>query len=242
MRARARRTLPGANQSVSPRISGSFGAAAQATSICGSDNSNALSRSVSACKRHDLVARIGFDAQGSPARANMRSSQTGLNASSAKIEREQRDVLAAKRCDGPMDSVNRGRTQAARRRRAGEPGKMKRFAMTKAARNPPRHGRERSLSFAVRIVSGIQTVPQRCEDGVRHAVSHESVDFTPKGNRAERVQTVNGGPIGVRQAVRALFRHRHAPDHVVDIDAAERHRDGSLGFSQRRPHHFIDED
>jgi hypothetical protein len=32
------------------------------------------------------------------------------------------------------------------------------FAVAKA-RNPPRHGRERSLLFAVRIVSGIRACP-----------------------------------------------------------------------------------
>src|ERR1700687_2462266 len=74
--------------------------------------------------------------------------------------------------------------------RAGVPGAMQ-IAKTKAARNPPRLGRERSLSFAALIVSGIQTCPRNAS-GVRHAV-RESGDFTPKGNRAERVQIVNGG-------------------------------------------------
>src|SRR5262249_35674074 len=43
---------------------------------------------------------------------------------------------------------------------AGKPGRTDRFAVTKAARNPPRHGQERSLSLAVRIVSGILTGPR----------------------------------------------------------------------------------
>ena len=62
--------------------------------------------------------------------------------------------------------------------------------MTKAAGNPPRRGRERSLPFAVRIVSGIQACPKHA-GGVRHT-ARESGDFTPAGTRAERVQTVNG--------------------------------------------------
>ena len=66
---------------------------------------------------------------------------------------------------------------------------MQSVAITKAARNPPRLGRERSLSFAVRIVSGIQTCPRNAS-GVRRAI-RESPDFTPAGTRAERVQTVN---------------------------------------------------
>jgi hypothetical protein len=65
-----------------------------------------------------------------------------------------------------------------------------RFATTKAAGNPPRLGRERSLSFVVRIVSGIRPAPKDA-NSVRHAV-RESFDFNSKRIRAERVQIVNG--------------------------------------------------
>ena len=61
---------------------------------------------------------------------------------------------------------------------------MKRFAITKAARNPPRHGRERSLSFAVRIVSGIQACP-RDAGGVRHAVPR-IVRLYPQGESCRK--------------------------------------------------------
>jgi hypothetical protein len=53
-------------------------------------------------------------------------------------------------------------------------------------------------------------------DGLRHAV-HESLDFTPKGNRAERVQTVNVGRY--LRALR-LFKRLSALRHVLDIDTA----------------------
>ncbi len=80
-------------------------------------------------------------------------------------------------------------------------------------------------------------------DGVRHTV-RESLDFTLKGNRAERVQTVNvvierGGwpewrqgfsPIGLFQAFGLL-------DDVFDIDPAQRRGKTPLGFGQCRPHH-----
>jgi hypothetical protein len=53
-------------------------------------------------------------------------------------------------------------------------------------------------------------------DGVRHTV-HESQDFTPKGNRAERVQTVNGrgkGSCG-RNFVRRLFYEIRLPRYRI---------------------------
>ena len=81
-------------------------------------------------------------------------------------------------------------------------------------------------------------LPQGCKGGVRHAVPRESVDFTPKVNRAERVQTVNRLRKG--QGFR-LFQRFGALDHVIDIYAAKRDRDGPLGFSKRRPDHMMDE-
>jgi hypothetical protein len=67
---------------------------------------------------------------------------------------------------------------------------MKGIAM-KATGNPPRLGRERSLPFAARIVSGIKGLPQAMRPASA-ATGHESPDFNPKRNRAERVQKVNG--------------------------------------------------
>ena len=74
--------------------------------------------------------------------------------------------------------------------RAGLAHAMKRSAMTKAEGNPPRRGRERSLPFAVRIVSGIEDCPRNA-GGVRHTI-RELGDFNAAGTRAERVQIVNG--------------------------------------------------
>jgi hypothetical protein len=67
--------------------------------------------------------------------------------------------------------------------------RFKRLARTKAARNPPRHGRERSLSFAARIGSAFRLAPEM--QAASATPRRESFDFTPKANRAERVQTVN---------------------------------------------------
>ena len=47
----------------------------------------------------------------------------------------------------------------------------------------------------------------------------ESFDFTPKGNRAERVQTVNG-PSEPGFSACALFQCFGALDHVVNVYAA----------------------
>ena len=96
------------------------------------------------------------------------------------------------------------RSPRSRRRRpaapnAGVASALQSVAEIKAARNPPRRGRERSLSFAVRIVSGITTCP-RDACGVRRA-TRESQDFTPVGSRAERVQIVNGSRIDRANAV-----------------------------------------
>ena len=81
-------------------------------------------------------------------------------------------------------------------------------------------------------------MPQGCKGGVRHAVPRESVDFTPKVNRAERVQTVNRLCKG--RGLR-LFQRFGALDHVIDIDAAERNGQGALRFGQRRPYDFVDQ-
>jgi hypothetical protein len=49
---------------------------------------------------------------------------------------------------------------------------------------------------------------------------------------------VNGTP---KQADRALFWHRQAPDHVVNTDSAECHRDRSFGFGQHRSDDLADQ-
>jgi hypothetical protein len=62
----------------------------------------------------------------------------------------------------------------------------------------------------------------------------ESFDFTPKGNRAERVQTVNS-------ACRSrLFQCFGALDRAIDVYSAERDRDCPLGLGKRRPDHAMD--
>jgi len=40
---------------------------------------------------------------------------------------------------------------------------------------------------------------------------------------------------------RALFWHRHAPDHVVNVDSAQCHGDRSLGFGEHRSNDLIDQ-
>jgi hypothetical protein len=40
---------------------------------------------------------------------------------------------------------------------------------------------------------------------------------------------------------RALFWHRHAPDHVVNIDSAECPGDHSLGFGEHRSNDLVDQ-
>ena len=63
----------------------------------------------------------------------------------------------------------------------------------------------------------------------------ESFDFTPKRNRAERVQTVNGA------CQSRLFQCFGALDHVIDVYSAERDRNCPLGLGKRRPDHVMDQ-
>lgn len=52
---------------------------------------------------------------------------------------------------------------------------------------------------------------------------------------------MNGRPPHRIDRVCALFRHRHATNHVINADAAQRHGDSSFGLGQHRPNHVIDE-
>ena len=72
--------------------------------------------------------------------------------------------------------------------RAGAVSAMNIVAAAKPARQPPHRGRERSLSFAVRIVSGITGLPLGCGLSVRHAGRriaglYPRGDFEPKESR-----------------------------------------------------------
>ena len=247
-------TVPGTTMPVSPKISGSSLPAAQATSTCGSDSSSVLSRSISA-----RSAMVSSCAAASIVAAALRVRISTMMASTAKQSSPSVSVRAATcwRLTAVtvriMSSMRLTATSAPAR--AGVLSALQSVAKTKAARNPPRRGRERSLSFAVRIVSGIQTCPRNAS-GVRRAV-RESTDFTPTGNRAERVQIVNGPGSGravivllahdlIRKPVpafrgHALFQRFGPLRHVLDVDAAERGRKCALGFDQRRLHHVIDQ-
>ena len=82
-------------------------------------------------------------------------------------------------------------------------------------------------------------LPQGLGDGVRHTV-HESLDFTPTGNRAERVQTVNV-KCRKRLLTGALFCVRRClamSSTLIRPSAAE---NVALGLRQRRPHHVVDQ-
>lgn len=76
-------------------------------------------------------------------------------------------------------------------------------------------------------------------DGVCHTV-RESLDFTLKGNRAERVQIVNVSyvpPIAVvRAAPVGLFQRFRLFGDVFDVDPAQGRGKSPLRFGQRRSH------
>jgi len=186
-------TEPDTTMPVSPKISGSSLPAAQATSTCGCDSSSVLSRSISA-----RSAMVSSCAAVSIVAAALRVRNSTMVASTAKQSSPNVSVRVAT-C-WRLNTVTARIMSSTRLKaalpsaRAGVLSALQSVAKTKAARNPPRRGRERSLSFAVRIVSGIQTCPRNAS-GVRRAV-RESQDFTPKGNHAERVQIVNAGWIG----------------------------------------------
>jgi len=66
----------------------------------------------------------------------------------------------------------------------------------------------------------------------------ESFDFTPKGNRAERVQTVNGS----RQRIAFRFaRYLSVSAHLISIDvkATKCDKDCPFGIGKRRPEHVM---
>ena len=182
-------------------------------------------------QRQNLVVRRGFRSW----RAALRVRNSTMVASTAKQSKASVSVRAAT-CSW-LTSVTARTRPSARLKEASAPacaGVLQSAAKAEAARNPPRLGRERSLSFAVRIVSGIQTCPRKAS-GVRRA-ARESPDFTPAGSHAERVQIVNGSRIG--RAV-ALFQRFGPLRHVLDADGGERRRKRTLGFDQRRLHHVI---
>ena len=192
---------------VSPKISGSSLPAAQATSTCGSDSSSVLSRSISA-----RSAMASSCAAASIVAAALRVRSSTMVASTAKQSSPSVSVRVAicwrlSTRDGADNVVDEAKAAPASAR-AGVPSALQSVATTKAARNPPRLGRERSLSFAVRIVSGIQTCPRNAS-GVRHA-ARESQDFTPAGTRAERVQIVNGSRKSAAIGSRRYFSARPA--------------------------------
>ena len=202
-------------------------------------------------QRHGFVVRRAFDRVA----AALRVRNSTMVASTAKQSSPSVSVRVAicwRPTAAPARIMSSTRLKAApASARAGVLSALQSVAKTKAARNPPRLGRERSLSFAVRIVSGIQTCPRNAS-GVRRAV-RESQDFTPEGNSCRK------SPDRERSRKwpcnRVLFAHdctetgprfalfqRCGPlRHVLDTDAAERRRKCVLGFDQRRLHHVIDQ-
>ena len=194
-RARAPARAPDTTMPVSPKISGASPPAAQATSTCGSRQQQRLEPVDLGAQRHGLVVRGAFMRGGGLARAQQHDGGEHREAEQPERQRERGEVLAAdSRAARIMSSTRLKATPAPAW--AGVRARCKIVAKTKAARNPPRLGRERSLSFAVRIVSGIQACPRNAS-GVRRAV-RESPDFTPAGTQAERVQIVNGSRMTVR--------------------------------------------
>ena len=109
---------------------------------------------------------------------------------------------------------------------------MKSFTVTKATRNPPRRGRERSLSFSVRIVSGIQAGPKDA-GGVRHAVPR--IDrLYPQGESCRK------SPDRERPLLEPGFSVS-ARLTIIDVYAAKRDRDCPLGLGKRRRDHVMDQ-
>ena len=106
-------------------------------------------------QRGAVVGRPGPIAVGGAAGADQHGGGEHGEAQQAGKEREGRNILPVKRGDGVADRIRFGAS------RRGESDELV-VDMT-AARNPPRLGRERSLSFAVRIVSGIQNGPKEYE-------------------------------------------------------------------------------
>ena len=173
-------TAPDTTMLVSPKISGSSVPAAHATSTCGCASISVLSRSIS--PRSMAASSSAADC----AAAVVRRVRSSTKVASIAKQTRERVSVSAPSCSR-VTAMPSMRASAAR---AGVSKATQRTAKAKAARNPPRSGREHGLSFAVRIVSGITTCPRNAS-GVRRA-TRESGDFTPAGSRAERVQIVNG--------------------------------------------------
>ena len=138
---------PDTTMPVSPMISGSSVPAGQATSTCGCDNSSVLSRSISA--RSTMASSCAADCAKA---ADLRVRTRTTMASTAKQSRPSVVVAAATWSWLTVAAAPVKRSMRPVPACAGVPQDV---ARTKAARNPPRLGRARSLSFAVRIVAGI---------------------------------------------------------------------------------------
>ena len=143
--------------------------AAQATSTCGCDSNSVLRRSMSARSR--MLSSCAAIAR--RLRSAACAAERWWRAWRRKSKPASRSARRAARGSPSKPSAKPARLEA------GVPSAMQSVAETKAARNPPRRGRERSLSFAVRIVSGIATCPRNAS-GVRRA-TRESAGLYPRG-------------------------------------------------------------
>ena len=197
---------------------------------------------MSACSAHDFVARRGFDAFGGLARAHQHDGGQHREAEQSERQRERGDVLAAERGDGACNGVE----HAGRQARLGTSRRAERDAKLcddeGGEESAPPRTRTQPLVRRPDRLRHCRPAPGMRDD-VRHIV-RELLDFTPNGNRAERVQTVNVGD-GEGACMRrptSVFQSRVGPlRHVLDIDAAERGGECALGFDQGRPHHLADQ-
>ena len=143
------------------------------------------------------------------------------------MKRQAGDILPAE--------TGQGAEQAdAASARAGAASANKDRAAATMAETPPR--RERSLSFAVRIVSGITCLPQ---DASIASATLPANRWTLlfRGLWPKEFQTVN---VSAPER-RSLFQRLGAARDIVDADAGKRGGKGALGFGQRRTHHVGDQ-
>ena len=188
------------------------------------DSSSALSRSISA-RSSPAASRRGA----LPAAAVRRVRSSTRTPSTPKQMSPRVSARLALSC------ARRGRRQAAlRARRRWLSVGARKTAATRRRGKSPRLGRERSLPFAVRIVSGMQQCPTICARRPprrpRIVGLYACGDSRRKSPDRER-----------ERGFVALFQRLRLARHVLDIDAAKRGREHALGFAERGSHHAVDQ-
>ena len=237
---------------MSPMMSGSSEAAAQATTICGSESSNAFARSTSAvsdviCSRKEASAsaacrRVRTSMMAVTTAKHRMPSVRPSAANSCRsswrrreIEFEGRRARCAPACGGHSgDSSDKaGEESALAADWRGAAARLDSCLHTRC----PKYRSDRPTAASARG-------PRR-STSLSSASAGESFDFTLKGKPAKEFQTVNDARAAApdardRSCETIQVERARARMRSVDADLAERGREGALGLRDGRKHHVPD--